>query len=341
MHFLNKTNFRVTVAARFIIVLLGLIVLPLSSSNAAINRSTATSRIDHAAMTLQQRAYQTMLQNSINVRTLPANLTPTLQVISQATSSSPELAMHYFIGCNAANNPEYRVDPTPCFLGDLSSTKTIVLVGDSNTGNYAAALDVGLKAAKVRLALFPYSSCPASAMYYTKLAPTATPAAQCNLWHEHVPIAIAALRPIAMVLVSAPLGTYQPRTAWIAGIAKFFDQVTKTSPQTRRILMGSIPYFQVKPAVCLSIKRSPEACMETYSQRQNFYRKILDLDSASAAAAKAVLVPANQWLCWKETCPSVIGKYLAYFDNDHFTQQFVLSLAPIVSPVILAEAHVR
>ena len=103
--------------------------------------------------------------------------------------------------------------------------------------------------------------------------------------------------------------------------------------------MGSIPYFQVSPAVCLSIKRSPMACMETYSQSQNFYRNILDLDAESASAAKAVLIPAHDWFCWKEICPSVIGKYLAYFDNDHFTQDFVLSLAPIVTPVVLAAAH--
>ena len=266
--------------------------------------------------------------------TLPADLQPSLSdVVSNPTSPAlwPGLA---YKACDASN-PLVARNLSPCMLGDTSSTKTIALVGDSNAANYAAPLDVGLKAAGYRLELFFYSSCPAPDIEYTKLAAGSTPVSQCNQWHQNVPAAIAAANPLAMILVSAPDGTYYPQATWTGGMKRFFDQVGSQVPGMKRVLMGAIPYFPLSPPDCLSAHPSPATCSMKFSDNNNFYTKILALNRIVATASSATLIATDNWLCWKSVCPPVVGNYLAYIDHDHFTLPFSNSLMPVVTPAVL------
>ena len=268
---------------------------------------------------------------------LPKNLTPALSSVVSSNYSPNYWPGVAYKACDASN-PMIAANLTPCVLGDPSSTKTIALVGDSNASNYAAPLDTGLKAAGYRLELFFYSSCPTPDMTYSKLPAGSTSVTQCNQWHQNVPAAIAATKPLAMILVSAPDGTYYPQTTWVGGMKRFFDQVGASVPGLKRVLMGAIPYFPNSPPACLSTHPSPAQCSMKFSDNNNFYLKILALNRVVAKSSSASLIETQNWLCWRATCPPVIGNYLAYVDHDHFTLQFSSSLSPVVTPDVLSAA---
>ena len=99
------------------------------------------------------------LHHPQRITTLPSNLDPPLQGFANSSEAKALFGMAYFQSCDAYLHTEQAASPSPCFFGDLQSDKTIVLVGDSNVGNWAPALDLGLKEAGYRLAVFAFPGC--------------------------------------------------------------------------------------------------------------------------------------------------------------------------------------
>ena len=55
--------------------------------------------------------------------------------------------------CDPYNSEALALAPKACFFGNLHGSKTIVLVGDSNVGNWVPALSIGLAKTAYRLAV--------------------------------------------------------------------------------------------------------------------------------------------------------------------------------------------
>ena len=280
------------------------------------------------------------VQSSVHLTSLPRGLTPSLSSFASAQVGGPLWAPFAVKRCDASS-PTVAAKPAPCLLGDVSSKRTIALVGDSNAGNYAAALGNGLRPLGYRVAVFLYSSCLVSDLHYTFIPFGGAPASQCNLWHSRVPAAIASVHPIAMVLVSGPTGTLINASTWAKGIQTFYDKVNALSPKTKRVLMGTSPAFPVAPPICLSRHPNPQSCSVRFSSDHAYYQKLLARDVSVAQTSHATLIQAFRWFCWKQTCSPVIGKYLAYADQDHLTPQFATSIAPQISASVLAALELK
>ena len=136
----------------------------------------------------------------------------------------------------------------------------IVLVGDSNVGNWPPALDSGLKAAGYRLAVFAFASCPTPDLTYPSPSYgtlTGTLLTECNQWHQTVTNAISALHPLAVIAASG--STYLKVLSdqqWISGFTKLFDDSTVGNPSAVRILMGTSPFPAPSPN-CLAATSNP------------------------------------------------------------------------------------
>ena len=263
---------------------------------------------------------------------LPSNLTPSLEEFVNADAASDLSGVHVFASCDPYADVALATRPAPCFFGDLHSSKTIAIVGDSNVGNWVPALSLGLKGAGYRLAVFGYPGCPTPFLTYSNLGDQQT--RECNLWHERVPQAIRALDPIALIAAAGASDQEGiSNSTWIAGFKKLFTK--STGPTTIRILMGTSPIFLgLEPPECLSAHDNPQRC--ALSVKGSVYATYLARDPKIARAAKAFLIPTEPWFCVSDKCETVVSHYLTFADGDHVTTAFSNYLAPVVTAAVLA-----
>lgn len=279
------------------------------------------------------------LSAATKANTLPAGLTPPLSDFASTSQGQSVTGPSYFSACDAYGEASRQSDPVPCVFGDTQSKRIIVLFGDSSVGNWAPALDLGLKAAGYRLDVFGFAGCLTPDISYNSgndnnRDPNSTPD-ECNTWHAAAEPAIRALAPVA-VIASAASDNYGliSNSDWIAGYDKLFAETT--TPTTVRILIGSSPFFNEAAPTCLSTHPDPQACSINYSSGgAGPYSEYMARDPQIAASAHAKLIPPTSWLCSDGDCPPVIGSFLAYGDIDHLTIAFSEFLAPEVTSAVL------
>jgi hypothetical protein len=239
-----------------------------------------------------------------------------------------------FAACDAYNSKELVLHPQPCLMGDLESKHTIVLVGDSNVGNWTTPLSQGLKSDGYRLAVFGFSACPTSDISYS--APTYQNFKDCNEWHASVPKVIRALHPIAIIAASGPSDfAATPVATWAVGVKKLFDQSTLGLPSTIRIILGTSPIFSEAVPDCLAAHSDPQTCDMHFAIGGDYYGDYLSRDVADAKAARAFLIPTYPWFCSDETCSPVVGKFLVYVDIDHLTLAYSQWLSNVVTSAVV------
>jgi hypothetical protein len=261
---------------------------------------------------------------------IPSGLTPPISAFSNETAGALS-GDNLTYPCDPYGSAKLATKPVPCLFGDLTATKTIVIVGDSNVGNWVPALNIGLKAAGYRLAAFSYAGCPAADVPYKSIPDSQT--SECNLWHKTVPAVIKALDPVAVLVASGddfPGGT--TNSQWIAGFSKLY-KVT-TSPSTVRILMGTSPFTTVDPPSCLAAHSNPQACALHYGSGSQ-YPAFVTRDTVIAQTAHAILIPTYPWICVKKVCPMVVSNYLTMADTDHLTTAYSQYISPLVTEAVL------
>jgi hypothetical protein len=263
---------------------------------------------------------------STSIASIPSNLTPPLSDFADAPNSQNYAGIATLKKCDPFHHANLIASPAPCNFGDLSSSKTVVFVGDSNVGNWAPSFEMGFPMTKYRLAVFPYSGCHTPDMTYT-----GTGAQSCNEWHKAVIKAIQRLHPYAVIVVSAPFGSTHgaTETQWVAAMKKPFVEATLDSPSTLRILMGTSPIFPSPIPPCLVSNSDPQSCAVADTPT-SVYGRYLARDQQIATAASATLISVDPWLCTMGSCSPIISKFLVYVDEDHVStdySQFVSQVA--------------
>jgi hypothetical protein len=295
--------------------------------------STSPASATDVPQTPAEAAIFQSIESASKITALPSNLDPPLESFASPAQAKTVRGTWYLHGCDANNNSAEAASPTPCILGDTQSAKTIVLVGDSNVGNFAPGLDVGLGAAGYRLVIFGNSACPTPDLVYPSPSYgvlSGAGLADCNEWHQQVPKAISALHPVAVIAASGstklPVITDKD---WIAGFTKLFAESTAGSPSAVRILLGTSPFPGPTPN-CLAANSNPQACaLHDSPGSGSHYATYLARDPLIASAASATLIPTYPWFCSAGTCSPVISNYLVFADVDHTTIAYSKYLAPV------------
>ncbi|MCU1362459.1 MAG: putative acyltransferase [Acidimicrobiaceae bacterium] len=273
------------------------------------------------------------VKSSVFTKTVSPAVEATLKEFS-GSSSFDLTGPSTFGACDPYNSEALALAPKPCFLGNLHGTKTIVLVGDSNVGNWVPALSVGLSDTPYRLAVFGFSSCGLANLPY---APSWGPLYErCRQWHANIPSAIRALHPVAVLAASGDVGTTYSNSVWVNGVKNLFVQATLGSPTTQRILIGTSPLFGESVVTCLTVHANPQDCSLEYTPGSGYYGGTLSRDSQIARAADATLIKTSTFLCSSDTCSPVIGNILVYSDVDHITIAYSSFLAKVLTSAVLA-----
>ena len=278
------------------------------------------------------------------VTKLPSPVQPSLQAL---VSSTGYRLIGYAAGlsCSPYDKASQVVNPDPCWLGDPTATRTLVLYGDSHAGSWIPAMDTFAKSIKAKLAVFWFPGCPTplvvastSGTFYSSRA------ADCNRWNAKVTGVISSLNAFAVVMASG-YGVSRAFTAseyqqWLNGWTLLANQIRARSPRTALYLLSTTPYLrQSAPECLLHQSNAIQNCGYTSApSTQTGYglnlgdNKIRDI--ASAKAAGATLVDVSPLFCVNQFCPAVIGSTVVYGDAHHITTQINLDLAPALGQLL-------
>jgi hypothetical protein len=273
------------------------------------------------------------VKSSISVKTVSPAVAATLKEFS-SPSSFDLTGPSTFGNCDPYNSEALALAPKACFAGNLHGTKTIVLVGDSNVGNWVPALSLGLASTPYRLAVFGFSSCGLANLPYTPAWGSLYE--RCRQWHANVPAAIRALHPVAVLAASGDVGTQYSNSVWANGVKSLFVAATLGSPTAKRIVMGTSPFFGESAVTCLTVHPDPQDCSLKYTPGSGYYGEALSRDKVVASTSDAKLVDTNKYFCHSDTCSPVIGNILVYSDIDHVTIAYSSFISKGITGAVLA-----
>jgi hypothetical protein len=256
---------------------------------------------------------------------VPANLRPSLQ------SAANDYPKAYLDGCNVQLTGKPSVGT--CLYGDLTSSTTIALFGDSHALNWFPAVARIAQAHQWRLLNLTMSACsPADiAIYVPAWKRIST---ECINWRRQAVSRLIQTRP-AIILVSGTRGfavadsaghvlTGVARTqAWQAGMQRTLARLTPAAGPV--VVLGDTPISSVDPPTCLAQHPgSTLACATPVATAIN--QAWTDIERAAAAKANVAYVDPSLMVCPSSPCPAVIGRILVDRNQGHLTATFAATL---------------
>ena len=255
---------------------------------------------------------------------VPADLRPPL---ATALDSLPAT---YADGCHL---DFATTTPGRCVYGDVSSSRTMVLFGDSHAAQWFPALERLAELDHWRLVSLTKSACPTAdiSVWNNALGRAYT---ECETWRTNVLARIAAERPALIVASDSTYslaigGTSVPATErqslWDAALERTLGQLVALAPHV--VLIGDTPRSAVDPPVCLSAHLTNALACATPSSRA-LDPAYLAAEAAAASSAGATFLDPTPLVCPTEPCPAITGNVLIYRDHQHLTDVFAAAVAP-------------
>lgn len=269
--------------------------------------------------------------------TVPKVLNPPLSSFQTPVNSYRQTGVSLGDACtpNLTTHASLIKSPQACTFGNPTASKTIVLYGDSNVGNWLPALSIGLATSSYKLSVFLYAGCPSADLHYTvaNLAPAAL-ATACNTWHAAVERSILAIKPVAILTSSSyELSKISPAD-WAAGMKRFYTNATGGSRTAKRIILGTTPFFAIPVPTCLARAKLLSQCSLGTSSSYGTILKVRD--PAAAAAIGGKVLATSQWFCDATNCPPVVAGNIVAADHDHLTIAASTYLSGVATRAVLA-----
>jgi peptidoglycan/LPS O-acetylase OafA/YrhL len=265
-------------------------------------------------------ANQFVLAQGLSATDVPSNLRPSLREVG---GDKPKL---YDDGCVAEGRDDQLKD---CRYGDLNSSITVVLYGDSHAAQWFAPLEQIATAQGLQLVVMTKGGCPTAEVYM----PTATLRRTCPIWRDQAVAKIGQLRP-AMVIVSAATSYPNPDDEWATGFATTMARLDPLTP--RLVVLGDNPASSTKagPASCLSDHlRNVQAC--TTSREAAVSEGYKAAEQGVARQIGATFIDTTDWLCTPVACPAIIGDIQIYRDNTHLTTVAAEWFRPLLEAALM------
>lgn len=226
--------------------------------------------------------------------------------------------------------PTLCTTATACVYGDTSSTKTIVLFGNSHARMWLSAVLPIATTDGYKVVLLGKDSCPVVSM---NLSPTTYP--QCDSVISASIRVIDTLKPAVTLLADRTIEPGYSGTKWEDGMIATLKNVTKVSGQTA--IIGDIQQFNFDPLTCITVhpdKVKTECQIANPNPKE---RSLAPYEAAAAAKEKVAYINPVPWLCTTR-CAPIIGSFVAYWDSDHVSNTYASylstemgdALAPII-----------
>jgi hypothetical protein len=267
-----------------------------------------------------------LVAKSHTIRTLPSTLTPSLAAASNDTTEDTYPSTK--LGCAST---------TQCVFGEKSSSKLIVLFGDSHAAMWLPALLPIATRDGYRVVLLFNLGCPAVDVTIWNPA-TGTDYTACNTARSSDINKIIGLKPKIVLLASrsaqakSSAKSFFTNAQWEAGLEKTFSLL---KPSGARLgVIGDITLMNAVPPQCLAARPSGVQSCATSNPNPNKHNQGHQAAEKAAAAARKVLyVNTIPWLC-RTTCSPVIGSMEVYSDKWHITVTYATYLSNVFAASI-------
>jgi hypothetical protein len=301
-------------AKRFVIALAAFTIVASSTVGASVVRPVAVK-----PLTLRQVKSDVVAGESL--KALPKSLLPELTL--------QDLAFPVKGKCVVPQQGSVTV-PTRCAFGDRSSTKVVVLDGDSFSAMWFVAVDAIAIKYKWKLYLVSRLACPFALVTVTSA---------CQQWQVNATAYINSLDPSAIIFASEDLSPLFPSApqvtpqAYATGVENALAAFT--TPAVKKVVLWGMPAtaygsppVAVPPNQCIaSHLTSLTKCAVPISKALIATRVRDDTDATIAALATPVSV--TELFC-KATCPMVVDDELVFADPFHVNNDY----APLLSAAL-------
>jgi len=220
-------------------------------------------------------------------------------------------------GC-IANREETK--PIVCSFGDITSSKLMVVFGDSHARQWLTALDIIAKKHHIQIKVYTKAACTPE-NYTNKDYVLQRRYVECEQWRVSAATEIIQLHP-ASVILGSMIYEGLTRGAVSSAVAKL------TSDGTRVAILEDTPDPFINIPSCLS-KHPDDARECAIARKRAIYLPELRLERQKGALdAGALFIDPVAWFCTDIVCPAVIDNKVVYFDANHVTATYARWLAP-------------
>ena len=264
---------------------------------------------------------------AIATEKVPKNLNPSL---AGATGDKPII---YNDGCHLDAG---STEPGECVFGDVTSSFTVALFGDSHAAQWFNSLDSIAKSRGWRLLSLTKLGCtPIEQITYNATVGATYP--QCKPWRANVKRRLAEER-VSVVFISysnrlQQVGVRQPfpDQVWLDGFAELIPELRTLGAES--ILITDTPYPGQDVPICLSENVSRVGNC-TFSREKGIRQSRLDTNIAAAVDNGAQVLDVTNWLCSDSACPVIVGNLLVYRDSNHITTKYAEWLTPLIDAAV-------
>ncbi|MFE9057460.1 acyltransferase family protein [Streptomyces mutabilis] len=257
---------------------------------------------------------------------LPSNLAPPLTEVKSSRSAV------YRDGCHV-DRSAVRVT-RPCVYGDRTSSRTVVLFGDSHAAQWFPALQRLATARGWRLVSLTKASCKVADV---TIVSEHEPYTACDTWRSNAVARIKTLRPALVVVSSSDAGDAARPAAdslhqWASGFERTFRELGTSGARVAALL--DTPWPSGDPIDCTARNSLQlRACANHLPGAIRDASRGLAVRTAAAETAATVIDP-TPWLCVPRTgiCPVVVADTAVYRDGSHLSEAYAEALAPVLAP---------
>jgi peptidoglycan/LPS O-acetylase OafA/YrhL len=211
-----------------------------------------------------------------------------------------------------------------CSLGDTSSSKSLVVFGDSHAMMWLPAIIAF--AQRERYVVRPVMKLGCSAHEWA--GPDRT--ANCSAWYRWALGQVHTLRPALLVIgthynVMPAEGEVEytgPNS--IISVSALANAVRSSAHKIA--VIGDPPGEEQEPGDCLV---SSHATMKRCSYVEVPGQPKVTDGMEEATKSFGVFLDTTPWFCYHGVCPMVVGHTVLYFSRSHITQQYAEELAPL------------
>ncbi len=273
---------------------------------------------------------QAAVAASADLKAVPSNLNPPL------ANATPEFSLGTSDGCFRG---VFEVGQPECASGDIASTTSVALVGDSNAAMWNPAFQQIATQRHWRLETMTKAACPLLDL------PIINPAngreyTECKRWRGQIIARLQAEHPRLIVLsvmrrYGARYGwrsgftSYEP--AWIDSLSRLVQQLRDSDRQV--LVLGPVPDPHTSVTDCLSIHLDDAtACSPARSKAVN--QPGIAAELAATTAGGGQYADLTELFCTVDRCPVIVGNSLVYRDVNHVTDPYSRLLAPVIGALV-------
>jgi peptidoglycan/LPS O-acetylase OafA/YrhL len=237
-----------------------------------------------------------------------------------------------------ARNPTSPHGITYCEDGDLTATRSVMLVGDSHAGHWQTAFAAAAKAAGIRLYVLWQERCPAMPI------PISTPTndevvdSSCVTYRGHLADLLGELHPDAVVVsqtdsmtqsvvMSGQKSNSRRAQLWEKTYEQYLTSLRQQGYRVGRVV--ATPQLPVDPVECLARTSSPSTCNLSVPSEYALSKVYMHAEAQAASHVGHVLsFDVNHAICPGLTCPAQLKGDPVFIDRSHLSKVFTLSFVP-------------